>query len=167
MKKIEFKGLKFLLLVILILIAIALFDSSSFYKILQKFGAISYRLIPIFTLVITLTALINYFLKPKKIMKYFGKESGALGILYALIGGIISHGPMYAWYPMLQDMQRHGLKNSLIAIFLYARAVKLPLLPFMIALFGIKFTIIANLYIILFAIIQGFLIDWLCQKSAS
>ncbi|ACN16975.1 hypothetical protein HRM2_39170 [Desulforapulum autotrophicum HRM2] len=36
---------------------------------------------------------------------------------YALIGGIISisHGPMYAWYGMLQDMRSRGLKEFVIS----------------------------------------------------
>jgi len=165
MKKLEFKGLKFLGFVIALLILVSLFDFENISRIMDKVSIMLYKLIPIFILVITLTALINYFLKPKKIMKYFGKESGAKGILYTLIGGIISHGPMYAWYPMLDDMRKHGLKFGLIASFMYARAVKLPLLPFMVGLFGLTFTVIVNLYILIFAVLQGYVIDILIKEE--
>jgi uncharacterized membrane protein YraQ (UPF0718 family) len=159
MKKLKFKGLKFLVAVIVLFILLSIFDFDNIPKIMDKLGTMSLKIIPIFILVILITAIINYFLKPKQIMKYFGKESGKKGIFYALLGGIISHGPMYAWYPMLDDMRKHGLKFGLIATFMYARAVKIPLLPFMIGLFGMTFAIIVNLYILIFALLQGKIID--------
>ena len=165
MKKLKFKGIKFLIFVLVLFIFLALFDFENILKIMDRVGNILYNVLPIFMLVITITALINYFLKPKKIMKYFGEESGKKGIFYTLLGGIISHGPMYAWYPMLDDMRKHGLKFGLIAIFMYARAIKIPLLPFMIGLFGLPFTIIVNLYILIFAVIQGKIIDFLISEK--
>ncbi len=165
MKKLEFKGLKFLGFVVALFILVSIFDFENISKIMDKVSIMLYKLVPIFALVITLTALINYFLKPKKIMKYFGKSSGVKGIFYTLVGGIISHGPMYAWYPMLDDMRKHGLKFGLIASFMYARAVKLPLLPFMAGLFGLPFTIIVNIYILIFAVLQGKIIDILIKEE--
>ena len=165
MKKLKFKGLKFLLFVVALFILVSILDFENIAKIMDKMGNILLRILPIFALVITLTALINYFLKPKKIMKYFGKDSGIKGIFYTLLGGIISHGPMYAWYPMLDDMRKHGLKFGLIATFMYARAVKIPLLPFMIGLFGLPFTVIVNVYILIFAVFQGKIIDLLIREK--
>jgi len=165
MKKIQFKGLKFLLVVILCFAALLIFDTQNALASLQKSGTTLFKLIPIFMLVIILTALINYFLKPKQIMKHFGKDSGAIGVTYAMFGGIISHGPMYAWYGMLQDMRSHGLKDGLIAVFMYARAVKLPLLPFMIDMFGLLFTIVMTLYILIAAVLQGKVIDALGKRE--
>ncbi len=164
MKNIKFKGLKFFFGVIILSIVLFIFDSQNIPKIISKIDSMLLRLIPIITLVIIFTTLINYFLKPQNIIKYFGKESGKKGIFIALLAGIISHGPMYAWYPMLVDMRKNGLKFSLIAIFLYARAVKIPLLPFMIALFGLPFAIIVNIYILIFSIIQGIMIEFLMKK---
>ncbi len=165
MKKFKFKGVKFLLFVVALFILLSIFDFENIPRIMDKFGIILYKIIPIFALVIVLTALINYFLKPKQVMKYFGKDSGKKGLIYALIGGVLSHGPMYAWYPMLDDMRKHGLKYGLIANFMYARAVKLPLLPFMIGLFGLTFTVIVNVYILIFAILQGKVIDFLMKNE--
>ncbi len=165
MKKIEFKGLKFLLVVVALFILLIIFDFENIAKIIDKFGTMLYKVIPIFILVITLTALINYFLKPKQVMKYFGENSGKKGIFYALLGGVLSHGPMYAWYPMLDDMRKQGLKFGLIANFMYARAIKLPLLPFMVGLFGITFTIIVNIYILIFAVFQGIIISMIMKNK--
>ncbi|WP_415408096.1 permease [Sulfurovum sp. CS9] len=164
--KIPFKGMKFLIIVLIAYIVLLLVDTSNTLSALQKSASILLSLLPLFLLIITLTALINYFLKPKQIIKHFGKESGAKGVFYALVGGIISHGPMYAWYGMLQDMRSHGLKDGLIATFMYARAVKLPLLPFMIDLFGLLFTIVMTLYILIASVLQGKVIDALEKKKS-
>lgn len=155
----KFKGVKFLIFVILLYIVLFITDNSNTILSLQKSSEILKKIAPIFLLIIILTALINYFLKPKQIVKHFGKDSGVKGVLYALIGGILSHGPMYAWYGMLEDMRSSGLKESLIATFLYARAIKLPLLPFMVDMFGVMFTVILILFILIAAVVQGQIID--------
>ncbi|MEA1954059.1 MAG: permease [Campylobacterota bacterium] len=164
--KTSFKGVKFLIIVLVLYIILLLSDTPSATSALQKAGSILLSLLPLFLLIITITALINYFLKPKQIIKHFGEESGAKGVFYAIIGGVISHGPMYAWYGMLQDMRSHGLKDGLIATFMYARAVKLPLLPFMVDLFGLLFTVVMTLYILIASVVQGKVIDALEKKHS-
>ena len=164
--KIAFKGMKFLIIVLILYSVLLLSDTTSALSALQKAGSILFSLLPLFLLIITLSALINYFLKPKQIIKHFGKESGAKGVFYALIGGIISHGPMYAWYGMMQDMRTHGLKDGLIATFMYARAVKLPLLPFMVDMFGLLLTIVMTLYILIAAVLQGKIIDTVMKEKS-
>ena len=161
MREIKFKGIKFLIIVLIFYILLLLFDTQTSLIALQQSSLIFLKLIPIFVLVIILNALINYLLKPKQIMKHFGKDSGSRGMFYTLLGGVMSHGSMYAWYGMLEDMRSHGLKDGLIATFLYARAVKLPLLPFMVDMFGLLFTIVMTLYILVFAIVQGIIVDWI------
>lgn len=155
MKKVQFKGLKFLAVVSFVYLIVFLLDFSNATLSLQNSVTIVYKLLPIFVFIIFLTALINYFLKPKDIIKHFGEDSGARGIFYSVVGGILSHGPIYVWYGILNDMRDEGAKDSLLVTFLYSRAVKLPLLPFMIDIFGVLFTIIMTLYTIIFSIIQG------------
>ena len=164
MKQLQFKGVRFLLAVMLVYLFILLFDSARLPQIWEEFVDIWGKILPIFALIILLTTLIHYFLKPKHIIKHLGEESGGMGTVYAVIGGILSHGPMYVWYGMLEDMREHGLRDGLIATFLYARAIKLPLLPFMIGLFGMTFTVVINLYILIFALLQGWIIDKVMQK---
>ncbi len=166
MKQFKFKGVKFLLIVVLVYLGIIILDGDKLPMIMSEFVAIWTKILPIFALIIILTTLINYFLKPKHIIKHLGEESGAMGMVYAVIGGILSHGPMYVWYGMLEEMREHGLRDGLIATFLYARAVKLPLLPFMIGLFGVTFTVVINLYILLFAVLQGKVVDRVMRKGS-
>ena len=162
--KIQFKGMKFLSMVLIVYVILLIIETPDTLLAIEKSASILLSLLPLFLLIIMITALINYFLKPKQIIKHFGKDSGAKGIFYAVVGGIISHGPMYAWYGMLADMRSQGLKDGLIVTFMYARAIKLPLLPFMVDLFGLLFAIIITIYILIAAVLQGKIIDIL-EKS--
>jgi len=110
---------------------------------------------PILIVVFFLIALLNTFIDEKSIAKHLGEESGFKGWLIVLLGGILSHGPGYIWYPMLQQLRKKGALDGLVIAFIYARAIKLPWLPLMINYFGVNFTIVLSFYIILGAFVQG------------
>ncbi|MDA3786163.1 MAG: permease, partial [Deltaproteobacteria bacterium] len=122
------------------------------------------KVLPIFAVVIIFTALLNYALQPKQIVQHLGEKSGAKGWLLALLAGVISYGPMYAWYPMITDLRSQGLRDGLIVVFFYARAIKLPLLPLMLDYFGAPFTLVLSVYILLGAFLQGWIFEQLQQK---
>jgi uncharacterized membrane protein YraQ (UPF0718 family) len=161
--KIKFRGLKFFALVFVLYAVLALFFSERTAEALGKSLDILSWILPVFLVVILFTAAINYFLKPKEIARHLGEESGMKGWLIAMTAGIISHGPMYAWYPMIEDLKKHGLKNGLIATFFYARSLKLPLLPLMIEYFGWAFTVTLSVYVLIASLVQGVLIELGCR----
>ena len=163
-KGIEYKGVKLLYGVFILYIILLFTNLDKTVLALQKCIDIVITIIPILLFIILLTFLINYFLKPKQIIKHFGEESGKRGIIYALLAGIVSHGPMYAWYGLIQELRDEGAKDELLIIFFYARAIKIPMIPFMIAIFGIGFTILISFYILLFAIIQGKLFNYFYKR---
>ena len=74
------------------------------------------------TLVFCIIVVINLFLKPTHVASFLGRESGITGMVFSAVGGIISMGPIYAWYPLLKDLREKGAANILIAIFLGNRA---------------------------------------------
>ena len=163
-KKIQFKGVKFLIGVMTIYIFLAFFDFDGILNSLSISIHILRDIWPLFLFIIALTTLINYYLKPHLIRKHIGEDSGTKGVIYALLGGIISHGPMYAWYGLLEELREKGAKDQLLIIFLYSRAIKIPMIPFSIAIFGTAFTIIISIYILLFALLQGILYNYLSKK---
>ncbi len=122
-------------------------------------GKIMLKIIPIIGLVIIFTSIINYFIKPKQLARHLNKDSGIKGWLWALLIGVISHGSMYLWYPMIDELRKKGMRNGLIATFFFARAIKIPFLPMMIHYFGYRFTILLSFYILLSALIQGWLME--------
>jgi len=107
-------------------------------------------------LVFVIMLLINLFLKPAAVAKFLGKGSGIKGIGLSAVAGIISTGPIYAWYPLLKDLRDKGAGESSIAIFLYNRAVKPFLLPVMIGYFGWLYVVILTILMVLASIAVGF-----------
>jgi uncharacterized membrane protein YraQ (UPF0718 family) len=158
--KIKFRGLKFFTLVLVLYAVLALFFSERTVEALGKSLDILSWILPVFLVVILFTAAINYFLKPKEIARHLGEESGMKGWLIAMTAGIISHGPMYAWYPMLEDLRSHGMRDGLIVVFFFSRAIKIPLLPMMIDYFGWGFTLVLSFYILTGALVQGRLLEF-------
>jgi uncharacterized membrane protein YraQ (UPF0718 family) len=115
-------------------------------------------LVPL-VLVFVIILLINLFLKPAAVVKFLGKGSGIKGIVLSAVAGIISTGPIYAWYPLLKDLREKGAGESLIAIFLYNRAVKPFLLPVMIGYFGWLYVTVLIILTILASVVVGFFIS--------
>ncbi len=114
-------------------------------------------IIPILAVVFFLMALLNTFVDEKSIAKHLGEGSSLKGWSIALVSGILSHGPAYVWYPLLQDLRNKGVNDGLIITFLYARAIKIPWIPMMISYFGLSFTVIFSIYILVGALLQGML----------
>ena len=107
-------------------------------------------------LVFFIMLLINLFLKPAAVAKFLGKGSGIKGVVLSAVAGIISTGPIYAWYPLLKDLREKGAGESSIAIFLYNRAVKPFLLPVMIGYFGWIYVVILTIIVVVASVIVGF-----------
>jgi len=150
-KTFAFRG-KYLLLVVIIFYGVLfLFNSGISLSALKVSILILIKILPIFVAVILFTATLNYFIKPKQIASH--------------PAGVISHGPMYAWYPLLEDLRGHGMRDGLIVVFFFSRAVKIPLLPMMVDYFGWIFTLVLSLYILVGALIQGWILEMIEQNN--
>jgi len=123
------------------------------------------KLIPILIIIFILMLLTNLFFDAKKVSKYIGHDSGIKGWIITITAGIISSGPIYMWYPILSELKEKGMRTKYIATFLYNRSVKIPLLPMMIYYFGIPFTIVFNIYIIIFSILNGLIVSLIINKK--
>jgi len=154
----------FLILVITLYIILFLIKPDKIINSLSVSRDIFLNIIPILILVIFLMGIANYLLKPKKVSKYLGKQSGFKGWFLSALFGIFSHGPIYVWYPLLKDLKEHGMRTGLVAVFLYNRAIKLPLLPIMIFYFGVFFVIILCIYMVVVSIFQGKIIEIIEDK---
>ena len=120
---------------------------------------------PLLLTVFFLMALLNTFVDSKSISKHLGEQSGVRGWVIALVGGILSHGPAYVWYPMLNDLRKHGARDGLVVAFFYTRSIKLPWLPLMISYFGLAFTVLLTFFVIVGAWIQGLIVNKLTIKK--
>lgn len=134
---------------------------------LKSSGNIFLNMLLPLSLVFVLMLLLNLFLKPAQIARFLGRGAGIKGILLSVAAGIISTGPIYAWYPLLKELRVKGAGNSPIAIFLYNRAVKPFLLPVMIAYFGWEYVLILTVLTVLGSIAIGYSLNALMKEEAT
>jgi uncharacterized membrane protein YraQ (UPF0718 family) len=154
-------GWIFLGIVVLIYAAFALFDGELAASAMSTFSQLLEQVLPVLFIVFLLIFIINLLLNPAWIEKYLGHGSGITGWLVAIVAGILSTGPVYPWYALLRELGEKGMKASLAAVFLYSRAVKLPLLPLLIHYFGLGYTLVLLAYLLIFSIASGLAMEYL------
>ena len=110
-------------------------------------------------LVFVFMVLLNIALKPGHVGRLLGKKAGLRAATLATAAGIISAGPIYAWYPILRDLREKGASNSSLAIFLGNRAVKPFLLPVMISYFGWIYVLILTILTVLGSLAVGYVVE--------
>ena len=145
--------------VCLLYLVLALFNSQAALAGFKAFLKLFTRILPTLGLVYTLLFLSNLLIDTNTVTRYLGRKSNKGGWLIAIVGGIISAGPIYLWYPLLSDFKEKGMRDALIAVFLYNRAVKIPLLPVMIQYFGVKLVLVLTIYMILLSILNGLIVE--------
>jgi uncharacterized membrane protein YraQ (UPF0718 family) len=158
-------GIKFFLVVLFIYFIIALFNTHLIVKAVIDFLNMFIKIIPIICIVFIVMVGIDLYFTNERTKKYFGEKSGVKGWIYAIVSGSLISAPPYVLYPLLGQLKKQGMKNSLLAVFLYNRNVKIPFVPVMIYYFGLKFTVIISLYILIFSIVNGMLIGALVEKK--
>jgi len=157
--------IKFLLAVILLYLVIAIFDFSTARVAFSNFLSMFLRILPILGIVFLVMIGVNLYFTQERVRKYLGEKSGTKGWIYAIVSGILVSGPPYILFPLLGDLKKQGMKNSLLAVFLYNRNVKIPFLPAMIYYFGLNFTVILSLYIIIFSVLNGKIVQLLMKDK--
>ena len=155
----------FLIAVFLLYIGAFIFNTSLFFKSLLHFKEIFLEVIPVLITIFLLTFLANLWLGGKKTNKMLSGKTGVITYISAVFLGILSSGPIYMWYPLLSELKEKGLKNSLITIFLYNRAVKLPLMPMIVHYFGLQFLFVTTFFMIIFSLINGYLVAKFTNKQ--
>jgi uncharacterized membrane protein YraQ (UPF0718 family) len=149
----------FLLSVFILYIAAFIINKPVFIKASIMFLHIFLKLIVVLVFIFILMVFSNYFLNPKKVVKYVGKEAGIKRWIVVVTAGILSAGSIYMWYPLLKDLKDKGMETGLIAAFLYNRAIKLHLIPLMILYFSGKFIFLLTTLMIIASIVQGIIIN--------
>lgn len=152
-----YAGWLFLLAVAAVYALVALFDTAAVSRALVHFAGVMQQVLPALVGVFVLLLILNLLVSPQWVRRNLGRRSGLRAWVITLAGGVLAAGPVYPWYALLQDLRAKGMRHALAAVFLYSRAVKLPLLPFMVHYFGIAFTVVLCSYLVLFAVVNGLL----------
>lgn len=145
----------FLAFVVVVYLILFILSREKMFRSLKVSGNIFINLIPVLIVVVLFMGIANHFFKPKAVARYLGKKSGIKGWLIAASAGILSHGPIYIWYPLLKEFHQKGMRTGLIGVFLYNRAIKIPLLPLLIYYFGTTFTLLLLLWMIIASVAEG------------
>jgi len=131
---------------------------------LRESGKIGGNILWALLMVFGVMVVMNCFIHPGRVVRLVGEKAGLRGLLLASAAGILSMGPIYAWYPFLKDMKAKGAGTKPIAVFLGNRAVKPFLLPVMVSYFGWLYTILLTLFTFLGAVAVGHLMGFLLKK---
>ena len=158
-RKDKYRGIYFLGSVACLYFLVFVFKPENLQKSVKASGDMVIHILPALVFIVLLMGIMNYFVKPRTVSRYAGKGSGIKGWLLAICTGILSHGPIYAWYPLLRNLRNHGMKSSLIAVFLYNRSIKISLLPVIVYYFGLPFVAILASYLIIASIVQGHIVQ--------
>ncbi len=150
---------KFLFIIFGIYLVAAMIDLPTTKNAIINFLEMFTKILPILGVVIVAMTLVNLYFTEERTTKILGQNSGTRGWIYTIITSLFIIGPPYVLYPLLGNLQKRGMKDSLLAAMLYNKNVKIYFLPVMVYYFGLKFTLIISIYIILFSIITGKLIE--------
>ncbi len=157
-------GMKFFLAVIFVYLGISIFNSTLTQNAIIETLRMFTRIIPMLVIVFIIMIVVNLYIDSGKIKKHLGEEAGLKGWFNATIAGILISGPPYVLYPLLKDLKKSGMKDSLLAVFLFNRNVKIPFIPVMIFYFGLGYTVLFSGFIIIFSILNGLLIERILKK---
>ena len=105
----------FLIVVVIGYVVLYFINPDTFSSSMDFFVNILNKVIPIFILVFVLMSLTNYLITKQTISKYL-KQRGIKRWLFVIIGGILSTGPIYMWYPFLADLRSKGLRYGYLLI---------------------------------------------------
>jgi uncharacterized membrane protein YraQ (UPF0718 family) len=111
------------------------------------------------------SCLLNLFVKPEKVTGLLGRRAGLRGVALSSLAGIVSVGPVYAWYPLLRSLREKGASAFHLANFLSNRAVKPYLLPVMIAYFGWRFTLAVSVLCVAGSLVTASAVSWVTGEG--
>lgn len=158
-------GKHFLILLAALYIGLAAADFDLFLRAVSVFANLLSSVLPILALVLVIMSLLNLAIRPGMAKRMLGEGSGLKGWTFAVVGGVLSSGPIYVWYPLIADLREQGMRTSLIAAFIYARAIKMPMIPLLIYYFGWNFTLLFTLYLLIFSVLNGLFVERLMESG--
>ncbi len=110
--------------------------------------------------VMVIIGLFSVWVSKDTVVKYIGSSSGAKGIFFSIVLGMLPTGPIYIAFPMAVALLKKGAKISNIIIFISAWAcIKLPQELMEIQFLGIEFTLLRLILTIIFVILMGIIIE--------
>ncbi len=150
----------FLFVVLFVYAIIWIFNQNLFLAIWKDFLNVFFKqILAVLLIVFIFMFVLNILLQKDTIKDKIQNSSNNVKYIVSIFGGILSTGPVYMWYPFLKKLKDHGLNYGHIASFIYARVIKIPFLAVMVFYFGLKYTIIFNLVLLVLALLIWIIIN--------
>jgi uncharacterized membrane protein YraQ (UPF0718 family) len=159
-----FWGLLFLFFMLFVYGIFFLFAPEKMQAALRESVKIGTNILWPLLIVFCVMMVLNVFVHPGRVVRFLREKGGFRGLLLASAAGILSMGPIYAWYPFLKDIREKGAGPKPIAVFLGNRAVKPVLLPVMISYFGWLYTLLLTVFTFLGALAIGHVLGFFLKK---
>ena len=141
------------------------FAPDNTYRALHMSGSMFWQLALPVCLALIMMVVLNRFLSPAVITLFLGRNAGIKGVLLSSLAGILSMGPVYAWYPLLENLRDKGATDFHLANFIGNRSVKPVLLPVLILYWGWYFTSLFVLVSLAGALITACIVSLFCSHS--
>lgn len=122
---------------------------------LRESGRITQNILWPLLFVLAFMVLFDIFIHPGRVIRFVGEQSGLQGVLLAAAAGIISMGPIYAWFPFLKEIRLKGAGSEPVTVFLGSRVVKPVLLPVLVSYFGWVYTLLLTVFMLVGAFSMG------------
>jgi uncharacterized membrane protein YraQ (UPF0718 family) len=155
----SFGGWIFLGLALLAWGAVAFVAPPHAQEVFALFVGLLGRVLPALAVVFVMLFLANLWTDQPWIERHLGRKPSLAGWMIAVAAGVLASGSLYAWYALVGELKQKGLRPGLAAAFFYAFSVKLPLLPLLVHFFGLTYAIVLNVWLILFAVLGGLLVE--------
>ncbi len=123
-----------------------------------------YQLALPISLALVMMVVFNKVLSPALVTRFLGHSSGFKGVVLSSLAGVLSMGPIYAWYPLFTSLKEKGASPFHIANFMGCRSIKPVLLPVLVAYFGWEFTAVFVLMCFGIALVVAGVVGVVCQK---
>lgn len=160
---------KYKLIILSIIIYVAVFILNRELGITSLINSLDFlvEMFKVLPPVMVLTGLLSVWVPTKTIEKFLGKDSGIKGVLYSILLGAFSSGPIYAAFPTVTVLLKKGasIKNSVIILSSWA-VIKLPMLFVESSFLGINFALKRYIITLPLIIIIGIIMEKLIKPES-
>jgi len=94
------------------------------------------------------------------VVRHMGEGSGAKGLLVGGALGTLIHGPLVGVFPLLKALLSKGARVGVVVVIVSTYAIKLPMIPLEVGLFGWKFTLVREGLLFASAFVMAPLMEW-------
>lgn len=120
-----------------------------------------FNLLPLLVFMLALVSLVLFLIPNEMLVTYIGEGSGISGWGIAAFFGSVSLIPGFIAFPLSSVLIKSGVAYSTIAVFITTlMMVGLVTLPLEARFFGMKTSIVRNVFSLLAALLTGFIMSW-------